>query len=429
MRLFLFFFFVIGTVFSQDFAKKAIPFNTPEDLESLITNASDKRLVLLGEATHGTHEFYKWRDIISRELITKHGFNFIVVEGDFARLYELNRYVKSEEGAASSAREILFQLERWPTWMWGNEETVTLVEWLRVYNKSLPIEKKVGFYGMDVYDEWTSMKEIIELLKKVDPVILHYVQNQYDCFKDYENDSWGYAWDVYDDRPDCAKNTRNVVDFIQNQQEKLKKQLSDDAYFYLLQNALVIHNAEEFYRTSVTHKDVVSWNARVYHMDIVIQNLLTHYGEGSKGVVWAHNSHVGDNRFTAVGRDTGAKSIGQLSRERLGVNNVFLVGLTAYEGKTLAAKRWNATMETMNLKRAKRSSVEHKMKKIKIPSYYVIFDADGRKDMKKKLIPNRGVGVVYRPDRDYEFYMPSIVPMKYDALLFFDKTSALKVFN
>ncbi len=153
---------------AQNFEQKAIPLEGDASLDKLITVAADKQLVLLGEASHGTHEYYLWRDKISRRLIAEQGFNLIGVEGDFASLYHLNNYVKNVEGAGNSAKEVLLKLVRWPTWMWANEEVVALAEWLRNHNDQLPQDKKVGFYGMDVYDEWNSKKVVLDLLKTTD---------------------------------------------------------------------------------------------------------------------------------------------------------------------------------------------------------------------------------------------------------------------
>ena len=181
-----------STMFSsaQNFEQKTIPLDGDTSLDKLIHSASNKELVLLGEASHGTHEYYLWRDKISRRLIEEQDFNFIAVEGDFASLYHLNRYVKNMEGAANSAREVLMKLHRWPTWMWANEEVVALAEWLRSHNDTLPQDKKVGFYGMDVYDEWNSKKEVLDLLKATDHTAYEYVKKQYNCFNPHKGDSW-----------------------------------------------------------------------------------------------------------------------------------------------------------------------------------------------------------------------------------------------
>ncbi|MCG2431314.1 erythromycin esterase family protein [Aequorivita xiaoshiensis] len=424
LRLTLLMVFSIMTISAQNFTKKAIKLDNASSLDPLIAAAWDKKLVLLGEASHGTHEYYIWRDKISRRLIEEHNFNFIAVEGDFASLYKLNQYVKNFEGAGKSAREVLMQLNRWPTWMWANEEVVALAEWLRQYNDSLPPNKKVGFYGMDVYDEWVSKEMVLETLKKIDESSYNYVKLQYNCFNPYKGDSWQYARAVKDGKPDCEAATERVVTYIRNNREILEN-LSDDEYFYLLQNAIVVHNAEEFYRESIAAKDAVSWNSRVFHMRETVGDLLALYGKNAKGVVWAHNTHIGDASFTSM-RNTGEINIGQLKRENLGKDNVFLIGFSSYKGKVIAGSRWGARMEEMTIPRALRSSVEYKLKKTGLDAFYLIFDEEDRKEENLKVMGHRAIGVVYNPQFDRRQFVPTIIPLRYDALIFFNETTALQ---
>lgn len=422
---FLVFYFVVMGMLGQDFKEKAIPLETESSLKQLIAVAGEKKLVLLGEASHGTHEYYVWRDRISRLLIEEQGFNFIAVEGDFASLYKLNRYIKNKEGAGKSAREVLSTLERWPTWMWANEEIVALAEWLRMYNDTQPEKAKIGFYGMDVYDEWQSKKEVLKLLEGHDEQILNYVQTQYDCFDPYKGYSWEYARAVKRGRSDCAEATKDVVSYIRDQRHKFGD-FSDDEYFYLLQNALVVHNAEEFYRESVASKESASWNSRVFHMHNTVSDLFALYGNQAKGIVWAHNTHIGDAKYTNM-RNFGEKNIGQLSRESLGMENVFLIGQTTYEGKVIAGRDWGSPMREMTIPKAIRGSVESEMNKTGLDAFYVLFDEEDRKEKNLKTVGHRAVGVVYNPNRDRFQFVPTIVPLRYDALLFFSKTTALNV--
>ena len=412
---------------AQNFLEKAIPLENDASLTSLITASSNKKLVLLGESTHGTHEFYKWRDKISRRLITDHGFSFIAVEGDFASLYKLNQYVKNMEGAGSSAREVLLKLERWPTWMWANEEVQALAEWLRNYNDALPQDEKIGFYGMDVYDEWHSTQVVLELLEKTDKTSYNFVKEQYNCFYPFKGDSWMYARAIQSGKEDCAEATENVVEYIKNHRSLLKD-LSDDQYFYLYQNALVVHNAEEFYRESIASKDAVSWNSRVFHMHETVTELLSFYGKNSKGIVWAHNTHIGDASYTNM-RNSGENNIGQLSRERFGAENVFLIGFTTYKGEVLAAKDWGGKMEKMKIPSAISKSVESQLNKVGHEAMYVIFDQNDKEEKNLKVTGNRAVGVLYNPERDRRQFVPTIVPLRYDALVFFKNTSKLHVLS
>lgn len=419
----LFFIFLFSC--AQNFKEKAILLESEKSLDQLITAAGDKKLVLLGEASHGTHEYYAWRDQISRKLIENHQFNFIAVEGDFASLYELNKYVKNSEGAANSAREVLLKLDRWPTWMWANEEVVALAEWLRAHNDKLPQNQKVGFYGMDVYDEWNSKQRVLEVLKNANASLFNSVQSQYDCFDPQKGESWQYAQAVKFGRSSCAKPTQNVVELIKNNRNSLND-LTDEAYFYLLQNALVMQNAEKFYRKSIASEDASSWNARAIHMHETVSDLLTLYGENAKGIVWAHNTHIGDANFTSM-RNFDQKNIGQLSREKHGSNNVFLIGFTTYEGKVMAGSSWGSEMEEMTIPKATRNSVESKLNETGLEAFYLIFDEQDRSDEKmNQVLGNRAVGVVYNPRNDNRQFVPTILPLRYDAIIYFRETKALQ---
>lgn len=410
---------------AQNMEQKIIPLEESASLDKLISASAQRELVLLGEASHGTHEYYLWRDKISRRLIAEHDFNFIAVEGDFASLYQLNRYVKNLDGAANSAREVLLTLDRWPTWMWANEEVVALAEWLRKHNDKLPQNKKVGFYGMDVYDEWNSKKMVLDMLKTPNPEAFIYVRDQYKCFDPHKGDSWKYAYAVDGGKNNCAIATSNVVEFIRKNRNNFTE-LADDTYFYLLQNAIVVQNAEEFYRESVATRGPDSWNSRVHHMHGTVNDLLNLYGENSKGIVWAHNTHIGDAEYSSM-KNTGEKNIGQLSRKKFGKDSVFLIGFTTYEGNVIAGSSWGAPMKQMTIPPAISNSIEYKLNQINKESFYLIFDEEDRKEKNLEVIGNRAVGVVYNPRGDKRQFVPTIIPLRYDALFFFKTTSALRV--
>lgn len=427
-RWFLLFLLVFQTVSAQDFKKKAHLLDAPEDLNALVLASCEKKLVLLGEASHGTHEYYYWRDQISRKLIANHNFSFIAVEGDFASLYELNRYVKNKEGAAASAREVLLKLDRWPTWMWGNEEVEALAEWLRNYNDQKPEHQKVGFYGMDVYDEWRSKDVVLEMLKDTNNLLYESVKKQYKCIRPYEGDSWGYANAVRFGRGSCDAATKNAVELIRNNRNQLNN-LNDVEYFYLLQNAMVFHNAEKFYRKSTTQEEAASWNSRVMHMHNTVTDLLNLYGKNSKGIVWAHNTHIGDASFSSM-RNFDQKNIGQLSRELHGSDHVFLTGFTTYMGKVIAASSWGAPMQEMTIPKATSNSIESKFHKTGLESFYLIFDEEDRSNNQMiQVLGNRAVGVVYNPRNDNRQFVPTILPLRYDAIIYYRETKALKPLN
>ncbi len=404
---------------------KAIELSSSKDLDNIIENAGDCRFALLGEASHGTHEYYVWRDSISRRLISEKGFSFIAVEGDWASLYEVNRYVKNLDGAAESAEDILRSLERWPEWMWGNAEVLGLIEWIREYNKGLDFEDKVGFYGMDVYDEWNSMTSLLNFLEKHEIEIYHEIKSLYDCFTPYNEDIRSYLRSINSGQSDCSEKTKAVVDLLLDSRELFEGN-SNYEYFYALQNAKVIKNAEKFYRKSAFRRGPDSWNVRAEHMFATVTSLQELYGNDSKGIVWAHNTHVGDARATDMAR-RGEVNIGQLTREEFGSEDVFITGFGTYEGSVKAGSQWEGAMQRMNIPRAHQDSYEHLLNQVKYNNYLLIFDTEDREH--EALTEQRGhraVGVVYNPQREVpDNYVITKLPFRYDAFIFFRTTRAL----
>ncbi len=395
-----------------------------DDLDQMISVAGDRKLVLMGEASHGTREYYAWRDSISRRLIAEHGFRFIAVEGDWASLYELNRYVKDLPGAAGSARKILEGLNRWPLWMWGNEEVVALAEWLRDFNDRLPSDEKVGFYGKDVYDEWNSLEKVLLFLQEHDRDLYEQVSGYYACLAPYDGDSWQYAQMVARGAGDCVIALGAAVDLIRDEAHRFEH-LPAYEYFYLMQNALVVKHAEKFYRKSVTRQDASSWNSRVYYMNLAVNRLLDFYGPEAQGIVWAHNTHIGDARFTEM-HQRRQNNIGQLTRVEHGPDHVFLIGFSTYEGTVKAGAGWGERMQKMEVPRARSNSIEDIFKQTGLERFYLLFDdADRTHEQFTQAYGNRAIGVVYNPRQDARQYVQTIVPLRYDAVLFFSETEAL----
>jgi erythromycin esterase len=404
---------------------KATLMNEKQDLDEFISHASEKKLVLLGEASHGTHEYYAWRDSISRRLIAEHHFNFIAVEGDFASLYELNRYVKDLPGAALSAQEVLLTFNRWPEWMWGNTEILELAEWLRTFNDTLANEKKVGFYGIDVYDEWRSKESLLTFLKTNNTELYNTLFQFYECYFPYINNSWQYAEAVLRGLTSCAYKSEIALLYLKNNIEKMVN-ISKTDLFYLLQNAYVFHYAERFYIKSVRGEHSASWNARVMHMHKTVKRLFDLYGDKSKGIVWAHNTHIGDASYTDM-RLHGQTNIGELSRNHFGDEQVFLVGFTTYKGSVQAGLSWGGKREVLPIQDAQKNSIEEILNRTGYSSYYVIFDSELRSHPELlQPMGNRAVGVVFHPQNERRQYVNTIVPLRYDAIIFFHETRALQ---
>lgn len=414
-----------GTSLPDYIKSKAHRLETAQQLDVIIEKTADRKLVLLGEASHGTHEYYAWRDSISRRLIAENGFNFIAVEGDFASLYELNRYVKNMPGAAATAREVLLNLDRWPQWMWGNHEVAGLAEWLRTYNDNLPAGiQKVGFYGMDVYDEWRSKDAVLSFLQQHSQPLYEQVKELYECLAPYGRDSWQYARSVQGGAGDCQQPLSKVVELIRQSRHKLD-QVDAYEFFYVLQNAMVKQNAEKFYRKSATRRDASSWNARVHHMHETVNRLLDLYGQEARGIVWAHNTHVGDARFTEM-YNAGNQNIGELSRVKWGPENVFIIGFTTYKGQVQAGASWGSTMQEMPIAPARENSAEYILNQTGLPRFFVLFDEEDRTHEEfMDPVGNRAVGVVFNPANEPRQYVNTILPLRYDVIVFFNQTRAL----
>jgi erythromycin esterase-like protein len=391
------------------------------DLQPLINDIGERKVVMLGEASHGTHEYYTWRTAISKKLIREKGFRFIAVEGDWPDCYRINRYVKGYEDCGKSAREVLNGFDRWPTWMWANWEIAALVEWLKEYNQSLPLEEKVGFYGLDVYSLWDSMDEMVRYLDKEDPSAAHSVRKAIHCFEPFQENEHMYArysmteHSCRDKVIALLKQVRNLVHHKDGDRE---------AGFSAEQNALIAVNAEKYYRSMMSF-DNESWNVRDTHMMETLDRLMKFHGPGAKGIVWEHNTHIGDARATDMKR-AGMVNIGQLAREQYGIHEIFLVGFGSYTGTVIAGAEWGAPMKKMKVPNAKEGSVEHVLHRESVQDRYLLFSEAASREHFQNSMNHRAIGVVYNPEHErFGNYVPSVLPRRYDAFIFLDQTSGL----
>jgi erythromycin esterase len=394
--------------------ERAYPLHQPADLDTLINKIGDARIVMLGEASHGTHEYYTWRAHITKRLIKEKGFNFIAVEGDWPDCYSLNRYIK-QYVPDKKAYDVLNEFERWPTWMWANWEIVALAEWLHNHNKSLPVDKKIGFYGLDVYSLWDSMEEIKQYLQKVDPAALEVAQEAFKCFEPYKKDdgtSYAYASQMV---PELCET--EVVDLLKEIQQRRPNYDHDyEQAFSAEQNALVAVNAEKYYRAMVKG-GAASWNVRDSHMEETLERLLDLHGTTSKVIVWEHNTHIGDSRATDM-TDEGMYNIGELVREKYKKEDVFLVGFGSYEGTVIAGRNWGAQMKVVDVPEAKDGTWEHLLHEAGTDNKLLLMDDFMEDIFLEERIGHRAIGVVYNPVYErYGNYVPTIVPLRYDAFI------------
>jgi erythromycin esterase-like protein len=403
----------------------ARPLRTSRDLDPLLARVGDARCVLLGEATHGTSEFYTWRAEVTRRLIAEKGFSFVAVEGDWPDCYRVNRFVKGFPDEGRDAEEVLHAFARWPTWMWANAEVADFAAWLRRHNDGRPDGEKVGFYGLDVYSLWESLYEVMRYLRRTDGAALEAARRAARCFEPYGEDAHDYARATRLVPESCEQ---EVIDLLRAIRGRAPAHPGDDreARFVAEQNALVLANAEAYYRTMVRGR-AESWNVRDRHMAETLDRLLAHHGPGAKAVVWEHNTHVGDAQFTDMA-DDGMVNLGQLARERYGEGDAVLVGFGTHSGTVIAGAEWEAPMERMRVPAARPDSWEDVLHRAGAGDTLLVFDAAARAD--ETLAGWRGqraVGVVYDPDIErYGNYVPTVLPRRYDALLFLDRTRALR---
>jgi erythromycin esterase len=397
----------------------------PEDLDALLERIGEACCVLLGEATHGTSEYYAWRVRISERLIREKGFSFIAVEGDWPDCYEVNRYVKGYPDSGSDAREVLRTFERWPTWMWANEEVASFAEMLRRHNEGLPEERKIGLYGLDVYSLRESIDEIINYLERVDPDAVPAARRAYGCFEPYGEDAREYARATAFVPTSCEE---EVVALLSELRGRVARYEDDpEARFAAEQNALVVKNAEAYYRTMV-RGGAESWNVRDRHMAETLERLMCHHGPEARGIVWEHNTHIGDARYTDMAR-SGMVNVGQLAREEWGDEDVVLVGFGSYRGSVIAGARWGAPMERMAVPPAREGSWEDVMHAAGEGDRLLVFSGaqeEGFLDPRA----HRAIGVVYDPAAErHGNYVPTVLSRRYDAFVYLDETRALRPFE
>jgi erythromycin esterase-like protein len=401
---------------------KAVILHDAGDLDPLMARIGDARYVLLGEASHGTAEFYQWRRLITERLVREKRFSFIAVEGDWPDCYSVNRFIKGLS-QSRTARQVLYNFERWPTWMWANEEVVELAKWLREFNHRLPAERKVGFYGLDVYSLWDSMHAVLEYLEQADGAAAASARRAFECFEPFGYDVEDYARALRWSSESCED---EIVVMLRDLRSQSPADLAEDeeAHFNAEQNALTVKNAEEYYRTLV-RGDAPSWNVRDRHMGETLDRLMARHGSNPKAIVWAHNTHIGDARYTDM-EANGMFNIGQLVRQQHANEGVVLVGFSSHRGSVVAAEAWGAPMRKMTVPAAREGSWDDILHRAADGDRLIVFDTDRPAAPLLQARGQRAIGVVYRPQYEmFGNYVPTVMARRYDALIFLDETQAL----
>lgn len=404
----------------------------PGDLDPLMDLVGEARFVLLGEASHGTHEFYAERVRITRRLIEEKGFTAVAVEADWPDAYRVNRHVRGA-GDDDSAAAALGGFERFPTWMWRNTVVFEFVEWLHEYNAGrTAADAKVGFYGLDLYSLHASIREVVGYLDKVDPDAARRARSRYACFDHAGADAQAYGLAAgFGLGRSCEDEVvAQLVELQRRAVEYARRdgRVAQDEYFYAAQIARLARNAEEYYR-SMFRGRVSSWNLRDRHMVETLDELTRHLdhatGRPTRVVVWDHNSHLGDPRATEMG-EQGEWNVGQLVRELHGAETVN-VGFTTHDGTVTAASDWDEPAERKRVRPALPGSYEALFHEVGLPRFLLCLrDGDLAGPLREPRL-ERAIGVVYRPETERQsHYFHARLADQFDAVLHLDRTVAVR---
>jgi erythromycin esterase-like protein len=420
------------SMLARAIAETAHPLSgSSSDLDLLLDLIGDARYVLIGEASHGTHDFYRIRAELTKRLIRDQGFTAVAAEADWPDSYRVNRHVRGI-GSDGDAEEALADFRRFPQWMWRNADVLDFVGWLRAHNEHVfDPHRKVGFYGLDLYSMHASMGAVLGYLDRKDPDAARRARDRYACFDQFGDDpqEYGYAA-ALGLRDDCEQEVvTQLVDLQRRRGELLRSdgRLAEDDHFAAEQNARVVVNAEEYYRSMFRGRHS-TWNLRDTHMADTLDALAAHLARRVEPriVVWAHNSHVGDARATERGQ-RGEHNIGQLTRERH-PDDTLLIGFTTYTGTVTAASDWGAPAQRKQVRPGMAGSYELLFHQTGVPRFLLpMRDLGEAAGALREPRLHRAIGVIYRPDTERRsHYFASNLPAQYDAILHLDETRALE---
>jgi len=384
----------------------------------------DARVVLLGEASHGTSEFYRARAAISRRLIERHGFTIVAAEADWPDAATVDRYVRHRPWREGELRAF----ERFPTWMWRNREFDAFVRWMRQHNEQRPYERMCGFYGLDLYNLSASMRAVIDFLEEKDPELARLAHRRYGCL-----DPWAENPALYGRNALIEGYARCEVGVVQVLKDLLQKQIDCfaeecDEWLDAAANARLVKDAEAYYRV-MYHGSAESWNLRDSHMFDTLNMILDAKGSGSKAIVWAHNSHIGNAKFTDMGMHRDELNIGQLAKDRFG-HDARLIGFGTHSGTVAAADDWDEPMKIKKVQPSLPESYERICHESEVPKFLLDL-REGKRDerlagelMEPRL--ERFIGVIYRPETErWSHYSQAILPKQFDGYVWFDESEAV----
>jgi erythromycin esterase-like protein len=415
-----------GEPLAHAIASAAEPFDDIESAElgALLARIGEARVVLIGEASHGTSEFYRMRERISRALISQKGFNFVAIEGDWPDAARIDHYVRHREYPPSEWTAFA----RFPTWMWRNTEVRGFVDWLRGHNAVLKPEARVAFHGLDLYSLYASIRAVLDYLGEVDPASAKVARQRYGCLTPWQADpaTYGHAA-LTGSYPTCED---DVVHALTDLLGKRQAYAARDGERFLdaMQNARLVANAERYYRI-MYYGSRASWNLRDEHMFETLKTVLAHHGPTSKGIVWAHNSHIGDAAATEMSA-RGEHNIGQLCRKEFG-DKCYAIGFGTDRGTVAAASDWDGLMEVKSVRPALDNSYERLCHEAAVPRFMLALrgaSAHARGLMTPRL--ERAIGVIYRPETErLSHYFEAVLPRQFDEYIWFDETRAVTPFK
>jgi protein-L-isoaspartate(D-aspartate) O-methyltransferase len=395
------------------------------DLSALLDRIGEARVILLGEASHGTSEFYRMREKISRELIIQKDFNFVAIEGDWPDAARIDHYVRHREAPPSEWTPFA----RFPTWMWRNNEVRVFVDWLRGHNAVLKPETRVAFHGLDLYSLYVSIRHVLEYLDEVDPLSAKVARVRYGCLTPWQADPVTYGHAALTGRyPTCESDVVHMLkDLLAKRQSYALR--DGERYFDAEQNARLVANAERYYRI-MYYGSRASWNLRDGHMFETLRRLLDYYGPNSKAIVWAHNSHVGNASATEM-TARGEHNLGQLCRQQLG-DHCYAIGFGTDHGSVAAATDWDGPMEIKSVRAALENSYEWLCHEAAIPHFMLGLRDKTTAHARGLMTPRleRAIGVIYRPESERaSHYFEAVLPHQFDEYIWFDETRAVTPFK
>ena len=408
-------------------AAEPLPAFDDDAFGALFDRFADARVVLLGEASHGTSEFYRARDAITRRLVSAHGFNIVAVEADWPDAASIDRYVRDRPARAGAEPNQEPAFRRFPTWMWRNLEVEAFVEWLRAHNAGQSPERRAGFFGLDLYSMNKSIRVVVDYLERVDPEAAMVARKRYGCLTPWAKQPAAYGKLAL--TSGFALCEQAVLEALRELLERHLEYAGGDGAEFLdaAHNARLVRNAEAYYRAMYLGS-AESWNLRDTHMFETLDLLLATGGDDARAVVWAHNSHIGDARHTEMGTARGELNIGQLCRQRFG-DEAVLVGFGTHAGTVAAASDWDAPMEVKQVRPSLPESYERLCHDAGIGRALLDLREGVHPALREALLParlERFIGVIYLPETErWSHYADASLPQQFDAWVWFDRTSAV----